>query len=341
VGVRSLKFSKMKSENNPPDGTVKAAVEAINNLTLGELDAIFHNGQMDGIVARDEIERAPVSLKSGVFYRYLLPSRNDLISLFANTYRRYFKLALAHPGQAGRDLHEWAWSQLQPFVGLALEWIRDWYILACDGENQSLQTVGSVPFTPGQTASIPILTAPLLPPPESWRAPAWLFAISIAHVGVGPLKDKNVPEMDSEKRLGAAHTRLLLKGARRVFLWELGVAIETVRNEEIAAAAATPAWVIGGEQTGEPKKPKNWLKGTEGLVRKADLSQYMHGLTQKQQMAASLKWEYGLGLTEIASRMGINHKTAHEHIEAAKKKMDEVLSSDKRKSNRAKSTPDS
>ena len=85
-----------------------------------------------------------------------------------------------------------------------------------------------------------------------------------------------------------------------------------------------------------PKKPKHWLKGTQGLTRKANLPQYKQGLTERQELAFSLKWEYGLGLTEIASRMGIDRKTAHEHIEAAKKKMEEALSNEKSAVNRAK-----
>jgi len=87
---------------------------------------------------------------------------------------------------------------------------------------------------------------------------------------------------------------------------------------------------------GEPKKPKHWLKGTQGLTRKADLSQYKQGLTERQELAFSLKWEYGLKLAEIASRMGIDRKTAYEHIEAAKKKMEETISNEKGAVNRAK-----
>jgi len=102
------------------------------------------------------------------------------------------------------------------------------------------------------------------------------------------------------------------------------VTVETIDTRTAAAA----------------KKPKHWLKGNQGLARKADLSQYMHNLTEKQQMAFSLKFEYELGLAEIASRMGLDRKTAYEHIEAAVRKVDQVRSAGRRKANRAKITPE-
>jgi DNA-directed RNA polymerase specialized sigma24 family protein len=82
-------------------------------------------------------------------------------------------------------------------------------------------------------------------------------------------------------------------------------------------------------------------KGTGGLVRKRDLSQYMDRLTEKQHLAFSLRFEYELRLSEIASRMGINRKTADEHIKAAQKKVEQARSSDKRKARRAGYTPES
>jgi len=315
-------------------------VEAIRNLAVQRLNYILSNGQMTALGAHDEIERIPTSQnKAAPFFRHFLPLRNALVALLAGSYRSYFKVALAHPREVGRDPDKWAWAQLQPLIATVLEWIRNWHILACDGANQSQPfPVGTFEAVPGQTVSVPLpLTAPLFPPPESWRAPAWLFQIG-SFVGIGPLKDKHVPRTDSEEKLSTAHTRLLLKGARRVFLWELGAAIKTVRNEEIAAAGAIPGEREGG-QSAEAKKQKHWSKGTKGLVqKKADLSRYMQGLTEKQQLAASLNWEYGLGLTEIASRMGIDRKTAAGHIDAATRKIPQVLSSEKRKGQRAKNT---
>jgi predicted DNA-binding protein (UPF0251 family) len=126
-----------------------------------------------------------------------------------------------------------------------------------------------------------------------------------------------------------------------VFLWDLGAAIETVWNEEIAAAGAIPRETVGkqAEQPSKRKGSKQGLKGTEGLGNKTDLSQYMpHNLTEKQRLAFSLKYEYGLGLTGIASRMGLDRKTAHEHIEAADRKVSQARSKERGKAQRAKNT---
>ncbi len=248
----------MNARRGTPRNNLTPALEAIGNLLLQELNEVFSGGEMTALSAHDEIELAPINQRTGPFYRYFLPWRKDLVSLLAESYRRYLKLALAHPREAGHDADKWTWGQLQPAVGAALEWIRDWYILACDGENQYVRHMGSAQFLPGQTVSLPIpLTVPPSPPPKSWRAPAWLFQVSLALVGVGPLKTKNVPATDSEQKLGPAHTRLLLKGARRVFLWELAAAIGRVRNEETAAAGAIPA-EIANRQTRGPNKRKGW-----------------------------------------------------------------------------------
>jgi hypothetical protein len=234
------------------------ALEAIGNLTSQGLDEIFTDGVMAGRSAHTEIKATTVTQKTSPFYRHLLLLRRELVAMLTDKYRRYFKVAVAHPREARPNPDQWARSQLQPTVDAVVEWIRNWYILACDGENQYVRKPVSVAFVPGQTVSVPIaLTDQPSPPPESWRAPAWLFEVSLPLVGIGPLREQHVPARDSEENLGAAHTRLLLKGARRVFLWELGAAIETVRNEETAAAGAIPGQVVGGDKRG-PNKRKGW-----------------------------------------------------------------------------------
>jgi len=94
-----------------------------------------------------------------------------------------------------------------------------------------------------------------------------------------------------------------------------------------------------GQNQQSPASQAAGLKGTEGLVRKTDLSRYsqfMCNLTEKQELAFRLRVEYGLKLTEVASRMGIDRKTAYEHIKAAIKKIDQARSSEKRNAKRAK-----
>jgi hypothetical protein len=195
---------------------------------------------MAALSAHSEIEQMRGAQKSAIFFRHFLPLRTHMVALLATSYRRYFKVALAQPSQTGGDPDNWAPNQLQPAIHAAREWIHDWYIAACDGENQRLRHVASVQFIPGQTASIPIPTTASAFPLTRWRAPAWLFGISLPLFGIGIVKRQHVPNTDSEEKLGHAHTRLLLMGAKRVFLWNLREAIERVRNEEIAAADAIP-----------------------------------------------------------------------------------------------------
>ena len=323
------------------DAHFSQAVEAAGKLWVRGFEELRNSAVTVAFVAHTEIQSEGIAGKSGVFYRHFLPLRREAVTLLSEAYRRCFKLAVANPRESKPDPHKWTLEQLQPVVNLTFEWIRDWYILACDGENQWVRRAGSDPFAPGQTVSISIpTTAPPSDLPGSWRAPAWLFQISVAFFGIGLMKIKHVPQTDSEEKLGTAHTRLLLSGARRVFLWELRGVIETVRNEELAAAGPTSAQVTGGEPTGIPKKPKYWSKGIKGLTLRADLSQFKQGLTEKQELAFSLKYEYQVGPAELAARMGIDRKTAHEHIKAVDRKIGQLRSSEKRKANRARTKPD-
>src|SRR5690348_5928677 len=271
------------------DERFTAALESIGTLLDRELNELQNAGWLDSVSAHFDIEHAPVNDKAARLYRYFIPLRRKLVLVLAENYRRCFKLALAHPSQTGRDPHEWVLSQLQPAILAVAEWIPGWYALACDGARPR----ATAEFVPGQTVSLPI--SMVLPPtslPESWRAPAWLFEIGFAVTGIGPLKQKHVPERKSDDKLGVAHTRLLLKGARRMFLWDLGATIDTIKNEETAAAGAVPTHTARDDQNGKPEKRKHWQKGFEGLgSKKADLSRYTHVLTEKQEMAFSLRRE--------------------------------------------------
>jgi len=234
-----------------------SALEAVANLCEDAFAKLDHSSGLGAMTAHSEIKQRNIQEKSAAFYRSFLPLRAQMIALLADSYRRYFKLALAHPTETGGDAGIWAWIQLQPPVHAALEWMNDWYVFACDGESRRLRHIASFQFEPGKTVSTPIPAsfAPF-PPVTAWRAPAWLFHVSLALVGIGVMKTEHVPN-ESAERLGPGHTRLILKGAKRVFLWELAGAIDKVRNEEIAAAGAIRSEPLSEQKRG-PNKREGW-----------------------------------------------------------------------------------
>lgn len=309
--------------------TLTPALKAIGELFEDGFAQLDSWGKTEALMAHGEIERMPVGNKTSPFFRHFLPLRRDMVVLLADSYRRYFKLALAHVSQAGGDSDKWAQAQLWPAVCVVLVWIRDWYILACDGENQSMRRLASTKFVPGATVSLPIpLSLPPIPPPTSWRAPAWLFAISPV-LGVGPLKEQHVPARDSEERLGEAHTRLLLKGARRAFLWDLGAAIGTVRNEETAAAGAVR--VEAGNKPGRgPNKRKGWkqrLKLYSAIQKVLSAKPSLEGMEFCAELdkrhapplldwTESGEWRDGLTWKEAWSDMGLRRKIRRVRQEA-------------------------
>ena len=327
----------MKGRVDIPNSTVRSALEAITNLWQKEFSDFLFNAQMVALSVHSRIDVVPAPQKSATFYREFLPLRENLVALLGNNYRRYFKVGLAQPLVAGEP-HDWAWLQLQSAVYASIDWICDWYVLACSGENRFIRPIASASVDPGTTVSLTIpLTGPPVRSATSWRAPAWLFSVLPDLTGIGLMKEKNMPAVDSEQELGAAHTCLIVKGARRAFLWRLAEIIEIVRNEETAAAATIPA-NLGEQPRPNRKKTARHLRGLEGLgQKKSDLSRYIHGLTDKQTLAFSLRYEYRLGLAEIADRMGIDRKTVHEHLAAANKRLERVLSNEQYKSHKAKS----
>jgi hypothetical protein len=326
----------MAAKDDTSHDNLTRAVEAIGNLLLQKLQRIFSGGWGIALRAHSEIQSALISQKSGVFHRHYLPLLKALVPILGESYRQYFKLALAHPRRTHNDPHVWAWEQLQPSVLASLEWIRDWYILACDGENRFVRLEVSGEFAPGQTVSLPIpATLAPLPPPESWRAPAWLFQISLAFFGIGALKEVHIPARDSEEKLGAAHARLLFKGTRRVFLWDLEAVTKTVQNEELAAAGAIPEISVAGiNQARRPNKRNGWEQRIklyriirsildrnpelQGIEFCAELDKY-HALPLYDWTKRG-EWRSGLTWKEAWSDSGLKSKIRRVRQEAMKKR---------------------
>jgi len=249
-----------------------SAMEAVANLCEDEFSKLNSRSEMQALAVSSQVKHGNIDSKSAVFYRSFFPLRGDMVTLLADTYRQYFKLALAHAGETGQDANLWAWIQLQPAIHAAIEWIGDWYVLACDGENRKLVILDNIPVGPGQTTvtrEIDISKLYSAPSASPWRAPAWLFGVSLPYFGIGVLKTNRMPDKASAERLGPSHTRLLLKGAKRVFLWELQKAIHKVTNQEIAAAG-TVRTEAAHAQARRPNKRKGWEKRLKlyGVIRK-------------------------------------------------------------------------
>jgi hypothetical protein len=316
-----------------PNPALTSALEAVANLWKDAFTKLDHSSGLRVISAHSEIKERSIEHKSATFYRSFVPLRTEMITLLADSYRRYFKLALAHPSQTGGDPTTWAWIQLQPALHAALAWMFDWYVFACDGESRRMHRIASFPFEPGKTVSTPIPNFfPPFPPVTAWRAPAWLFQVSLVLVGIGVVKTERVPNKESVERLGPSHTRLILKGAKRVFLWNLGAAIEMVRNEEIAAAGAVRT-EMAHAQARRPNKRKGWEQRLKlyGVMRKIlsdDLGlQGMEFCAELDRRHApplldwmtSGKWREGLTWKEAWSQPHLRNRIRRVRQEAQKK----------------------
>ena len=118
-----------------------SAMEAVANLCEDEFSKLNSRSEMQALAVSSQVRQGSIDSKSAVFYRSFLPLRGDMVTLLADTYRQYFKLALAHASETRQDANLWAWIQLQPAIHAAIAWIGDWYVLACEGENRHLVTL--------------------------------------------------------------------------------------------------------------------------------------------------------------------------------------------------------
>ena len=255
------------------------AWEANTRIIANEFQSVHFQGIHAAYGAHIEIESRADHQKSSAFYQRYLPWRRNLAKVCIEGFRRYFKMALAHPAIIKELPGRWANNQIQPFIRSSMEAIADWMILACDGQNRYIRNIGQMELMENQTVSMPIpVTMPEFPPLKDWRAPAWLFVISQELTGIGPLKDSSVPQNNLNERLGAAHTRLILKGARRVFLGELRIGASRAMDDEIAnhAIKYVPSFdsMISKKRThrvGNKNKDKLWQTIRNILEKKPDL----------------------------------------------------------------------
>jgi DNA-binding CsgD family transcriptional regulator len=105
-------------------------------------------------------------------------------------------------------------------------------------------------------------------------------------------------------------------------------------------------WVVTvNRQIAELSKRRAFRTPYDGLhqsMKKVPATQYMDDakLTQRQYDCFSLLMEYQLPMGEIERRMGITRKTIHEHVEAAKRRIQEKQSFHKRYAQRARTNPE-
>jgi predicted DNA-binding protein (UPF0251 family) len=89
-------------------------------------------------------------------------------------------------------------------------------------------------------------------------------------------------------------------------------------------------------------RPKNRAKTKKLPQKKGDFSHLFDGakLTAKQKEVASLAWEYGLKPPEIANRLNVDRKTIHDHLSAAKRRINQATSNERSAKKRAVTNPE-
>jgi len=176
----------MVTRNRTAPDIFSAATKAVAALFFDGFEQVRSIGVTQAISVHSDIEQAPLVSKSARFYACFVLLRSEMISLLVKAYRGFFKVAIANPSQTDNYPDLWARIQLERAIYACLEWIPSWYTLACDGQNQTVWRLASMPFAPGQTVSIPIqFAAPAPPKLGSWQAPSWLFQIGRAYFGIG------------------------------------------------------------------------------------------------------------------------------------------------------------
>jgi DNA-directed RNA polymerase specialized sigma24 family protein len=108
---------------------------------------------------------------------------------------------------------------------------------------------------------------------------------------------------------------------RELELWQVKIE-EAASQEKFVHSKAVPTTSKATETAGS-KHARPLQSPAELPPKKTDLSRYLDGagLTDHQRECASLRFEYGITLTEIAQRLGKHHSTIQYHLDRAKAKM--------------------
>lgn len=278
--VRNKGADANKGQQNRATVDIAAeGVQAAARLLNQELAELHHQGTLEAHAAHCQIENAELRWRGRIFYQRLVPWRRQLIAVLARAYGRLLRVALANAARIEGDAHSWALGCTQPTISAVVEEIKEWTRLACDGENRSLQLLGTVEYEAGKAASMDPIAPPGVSPGKDWRAPAWLFLHYAPASGIGPLKTHHAtPDAGADVRLGAAYTRLTLGGLRRIFLAELRGALERARDEEIAAHAASAQPPPSAPPPRRPSKRAGWERKERLLALIRDILDRQPGL---------------------------------------------------------------
>src|SRR5271156_8277 len=245
------------------------AVDATHKMYWQRFLEFQQQSTVQALAVHTEIEVLAIGSRNARFYGHFLPLLMNSAQIVAEAFRRYFKLALANPQDCSPGPNEWACNQLQESIGVVFDWLSNWWVLACDGENQHVRLAASVPILPGEKVSMSIpTTLPADSQPRTWwRAPCWTLVVYPP--GITLLRQEHVPDTTSNEKLSPAHTRLILKAMRRMFLMMLSRDMDRARSEEIIAAGTIPAHATLTEKR-KPNKRAGWEERLKlyGVIRK-------------------------------------------------------------------------
>jgi predicted DNA-binding protein YlxM (UPF0122 family) len=114
------------------------------------------------------------------------------------------------------------------------------------------------------------------------------------------------------------------KAVERKQLLERELRLSRLREGLARAPSLQIPSKLAPEPAVQPTPTGDAPKGFDRIGRKeSDLSQYFDAadLTERQRECASMKYEYGLALAEIASRLNAHHSTIQEALKAVEKRL--------------------